>query len=141
MPIDPDSIRSWSGLAFERVCLQHIHQLKQAMGIAAVATKEYAWRSDPKKKRSKEEEGAQIDLLIERGDGVINICEMKWSSGEFTITKEDSLSLENKVEVFQYQTDTKSAVLLTMVTAFGVKHNMYYDTIQSEVTIDQLFVG
>ena len=141
MPIDPDSIRSWSGLAFERVCLQHIHQLKQAMGIAAVATKEYAWRSDPKKKRSKEEEGAQIDLLIERGDGVINICEMKWSSGEFTITKEDSLSLENKVEVFQYQTDTKSAVMLTMVTAFGVKHNMYYDTIQSEVTIDQLFVG
>ena len=66
---------------------------------------------------------------------------MKWSSGEFTITKEDSLSLENKVEVFQYQTDTKSAVMLTMVTAFGVKHNMYYDTIQSEVTIDQLFVG
>lgn len=139
-PIDPDSIRSWSGLAFERVCMQHIPQLKQAMGIAAVATTEYAWRSDPKKKRSKDEDGVQIDLLIERGDGVINICEMKWSSGEFAITKKDEADLGNKVEVFQYQTGTKSAILLTMVTVFGVKHNMYYDTIQSEITLDQLFI-
>lgn len=139
-PIDPDSIRSWSGLAFERVCMQHIPQLKQAMGIAAVATTEYAWRSDPKKKRTEDEDGAQIDLLIERGDGVINICEMKWSSGEFTITKKDNTELMNKVEIFQYQTGTRSAVMLTMVTTFGVKHNMYYDTIQSEVTVEQLFI-
>ena len=139
-PINPDSIRSWSGLAFERVCMQHIPQLKQAMGIAAVATTEYAWRSDPKKKRSEDENGAQIDLLIERGDGVINICEMKWSSGEFTITKKDDRELANKVEVFQYQTGTKKAMMITMVTAFGLKHNMYYDRVQSEVTIDQLFV-
>ena len=110
------------------------------MGIAAVATAEYAWRSDPKKKRTEDEDGAQIDLLIERGDGVINICEMKWSSGEFTITKKDNTELMNKVEVFQYQTGTRSAVMLTMVTTFGVKHNMYYDTIQSEVTVEQLFI-
>ena len=139
-PIDSDSIRIWSGLAFERVCMQHIPQLKQAMGIAAVASTEYAWRSDSKKKRTEDEDGAQIDLLIERGDGVINICEMKWSSGEFTITKKDDAELRNKVEVFQYQTGTKSAIMLTMITAFGVKHNMYYDTIQSEITIDQMFV-
>ena len=122
------------------IIYKHIPQLKQAMGIAAVASTEYAWRSDPKKKHTEDEDGAQIDLLIERGDGVINICEMKWSSGEFTITKKDDTELRNKVEVFQYQTGTKSAIMLTMVTAFGVKHNVYYDTIQSEITIDQLFV-
>ena len=139
-PIDPDSIRSWSGLAFERVCLQHITQLKQAMGISAVATTEYAWRSDPKKKRTDDEKGAQIDLLIERGDGVINICEMKWSANEYSITKTDSEDIGNKAEVFEYQTCTKNAILITMVTTFGVKHNMYYDSIQSEVTVDQLFM-
>lgn len=139
-PIDPDSIRSWSGLAFERVCLQHITQLKQAMGISAVATTEYAWRSDPKKKRTDDEKGAQIDLLIERGDGVINICEMKWSANEYSITKTDSKDIGNKAEVFEYQTGTKNAILITMVTTFGVKHNMYYDSIQSEVTVDQLFM-
>ena len=112
----------------------------RGMGIAAVASTEYAWRSDSKKKRTEDEDGAQIDLLIERGDGVINICEMKWSSGEFTITKKDDAELRNKVEVFQYQTGTKSAIMLTMITTFGVKHNVYYDTIQSEITIDQMFV-
>lgn len=139
-PISSDSIRSWSGLAFERVCMQHIAQLKQAMGISAVATTEYAWRSDSKKKRTEDEDGAQIDLLIERGDGVINICEMKWSSAEYTLTKKDEKDLSNKVEVFEYQTGTKNSIMVTMVTTFGVKHNMYYDSIQSEVTIDQLFI-
>ena len=139
-PIDPNSIRSWSGLAFERVCMQHISQLKQAMGMSAVATTEYAWRSDPKKKRTDDEDGAQIDLLIERGDGVINICEMKWSTNEYTLTKQDEKNLSNKVEVFEYQTGTKCSIIVTMVTTFGVKHNMYYDSIQSEVTIDQLFI-
>lgn len=57
---------------------------------------------------------------------------MKWSSGESTITKKDDAELRNKVEVFQYQTGTKSAIMLTMITAFGVKHNVYYDTIQAE---------
>jgi hypothetical protein len=138
-PIDPDSIRIWSGLAFERVCMQHIPQLKHAMGISAVATTEYSWRSDPKKKRSADEDGAQIDLLIERGDGVINICEIKWSSVEYSLTKEDVKNLANKQETFEYQTKTKSAIMITMVTVFGVRHNMYYDSIQSEITADNLF--
>ena len=110
------------------------------MGISAVATTEYAWRSDPKKKRTDDEKGVQIDLLIERGDGVINICEMKWSANEYTITKSDSTNLGNKAEVFEYQTGTRASILLTMVTTFGVKHNIYYDSIQSEVTVDQLFI-
>lgn len=87
-----------------------------------------------------DEKGAQIDLLIERGDGVINICEMKWSANEYTITKMDDADLRNKVEVFENQTGAKSAIMITMVTAFGVKHNTYYDSIQSEITVDQLFV-
>ncbi len=138
-PMDQDSIRSWSGLAFERVCMQHIPQLKQAMGISGVATTEYSWRSDPKKKRTEDEKGAQIDLLIERGDGVINICEMKWSSNDYNLTKEDDEDLRNKIDVFEYQTGTNSTIMVTMVTTFGVKHNKYYDTIQSEITCDQLF--
>ena len=71
--------RAWSGLAFERVCLQHVGQIKAALGIAGVMTKQCAWRSD-QKNLGPGERGTQIDLLIDRRDDTISICEMKWAS-------------------------------------------------------------
>lgn len=129
---------SWSGFAFERVCLQHIEQIKKAIGIAAVSTAEYAWRYIPPKGET-DVKGAQIDLLIDRDDNVFNMCEIKWSSGEFEIGKEEDKDLRDKTETFIRETKTKKAVHVTMITTYGVKHNMYYDSIQSEVILDQLF--
>lgn len=132
------SIRSWSGFAFERVCLQHIGQIKKAIGIAAVSTTEHMWRFVPEK-GEKDIKGAQIDLLIDRDDNVINVCEMKWASEEFVIQKADDADIKNKVSALERETGTKKAIHVTMVTTYGVKHNMYYDEIQSEVVLDQLF--
>ena len=132
------SIRSWSGFAFERVCLQHIGQIKKAIGIAAVSTTEHMWRFVPEK-GEKDIKGAQIDLLIDRDDNVISVCEMKWASEEFVIQKADDADIKNKVSALERETGTKKAIHVTMVTTYGVKHNMYYDEIQSEVVLDQLF--
>lgn len=132
------SIKSWSGFAFERVCLQHISQIKKAIGIAAVATTEHVWRYVPAD-GEKNDKGAQIDLLIDRDDNIINVCEMKWASDEFVIQKKDDADLRNKVSSLERETGTKKAVHVTMVTTYGVKHNIYYDEIQSEVVLDQLF--
>lgn len=132
------SVKSWSGFAFERVCLQHISKIKKAIGIAAVATTEHTWRYVPEE-GDKDVKGAQIDLLIDRDDNVINVCEMKWASEEFVIQKKDEVDIRNKVGTLERETGTKKAVHVTMVTTYGVKRNMYYDEIQSEVVLDQLF--
>ena len=132
------SVKSWSGFAFERVCLQHIPQIKKAIGIAAVATTEHSWRS-VSERGDKDAKGAQIDLLIDRNDDIIDICEIKWASAEYTIDKQYDRELRNKISTLYEATGTKKAIQIVMITTFGVKHNMYYDTIQSEITLDQLF--
>ena len=129
------SWKSWSGVAFERACLKHIPQLKKALGIAAVQTEESAWRH-----QSKNGKGAQIDLLIDRRDFVINICEMKYAESEFTIDKKYATDLENKRDVFKLETKTKKSLFLTLVTTFGVKTNNYFiNMIQNSLTMDVLF--
>lgn len=132
------SIKSWSGFAFERVCLQHVGQIKKAIGISGVATTEHTWRFVPET-GEKDVQGAQIDLLIDRDDNVINVCEMKWASGEYAIQKKEDADIRNKVSALERETGTRKAVHVTLVTTYGVKHNMYYDGIQSEVVLDQLF--
>jgi uncharacterized protein len=129
------SWKSWSGVAFERVCLKHISQLKKVLGISAVHTEESAWRHLPKKGK-----GAQIDMLIDRKDFVINICEMKYSESEYIIDKGYAGELENKRDVFKQETGTKKSLFLTLVTTFGVKENDYFTKlVQNSVKMDALF--
>jgi len=129
------SWRSWSGVAFERVCLKHLPQLKKELGISGVYTEESAWRA-----RSGSEKGAQIDLLIDRKDHVINLCEMKYAESEFIIDKTYASALENKRNVFKSQTKTKKSIYLTFVTTFGITDNDYARRlIQNSITMDSLF--
>ena len=121
--------RAWSGYAFEQVCLAHLPQIKQRLGIAGVLTNTGAWRS----------KDAQIDLLIERNDKVINICEMKYVQEPYVIDKKQDENLRNKRAAFRYETKTTKAIHLTMITAYGIKRNEYWGNIQSEVTMDDLF--
>ena len=129
-------IRSaWTGLAFERVCFQHIPQIKQAMGIAGVATQCYSWKA----KGDALSSGTQIDMVLDRRDNIINICEMKFSKGEYTITKDYAMALNNKVERFIESTKNKKTILLTMITTNGVVHNEYWNQIQCDITADEFF--
>lgn len=134
--IDNPSRRSWAGYTFEQLCLYHLDQIKRSIGISGVQCSVSAWF--PKAPDSNER-GAQIDLLIDRRDRIINICEMKFSINEFTIDKEYDEKLRNKIEAFRAETGTRKALQLTMVTTYGVKRNMYRNKVQSEVLLDDLF--
>ena len=128
----------WSGMAFEAVCLKHVDQIKKALGIHGIQSEESTWRFVPGK--GKKEKGAQIDLLIDRKDRCINLCEMKFYTGEFSIDKSYAGELEQKLEVFAEKTKTKKTLFLTMITAYGVKDNDYSDRlIQKSLRMDALF--
>jgi len=126
--------RAWSGYAFEQVCLAHLPQIKQKLGISGVLTKTYSWISNDS------ENGAQIDLVIERNDRVINLCEMKYASEEFKIDKKQDENLRNKRATFKEETKTCKALHLTMITTYGIKRNQYRGNIQSEITVNDLFI-
>lgn len=124
---------SWCGYAFEILCLNHIKQIKTALGIAGVETKIASWKSDKIKK------GAQIDLLIDRKDDAINLCEMKYTKREFTITAKYEKELINKIEVFKEESKTSKSVRLTMITSKGLAHNTHSSIVQNELTLSDLF--
>ncbi|GGC15113.1 MULTISPECIES: AAA family ATPase [Dyadobacter] len=132
-----NSWKSWSGNAFESICMKHISQIKKGIGIADVYTEVSVWRHQPKEKTEK---GAQIDLLIDRNDACINICEMKFSEYPFEIGKAYATELESKLTVFQQQTKTRKTLFLTMMTTYGVKNSLNYPgLVQKELTMDVLF--
>ena len=123
----------WSCIAFEKVCLLHLEQIRKKLGISGVLTYAYSWVGKA------ENQGTQIDLVIDRYDNVINLCEVKYTSGEYLIDKKYSESLRNKRMIFQYATKTRKAILTTLITTFGLKRNMYSAEIVSEVVLDDLF--
>ena len=127
---------SWVGLAFERVCFQHIRQIKEALQIGGVLSNVYSLNI---KTANSNGRGAQIDMIIDRNDNTINLCEMKFSNKPFTIDKEYQRNLLNKIESVQEYTNHKKTIILTMITTFGIEHNGYWNIVQKEVTIDNLF--
>lgn len=132
--IDHPAQRAWSGYAFEQVCLEHIPQIKHELGISGVQTETSSWISTSKKN------GAQIDLVIDRRDNVINICEIKFSTSEFTIDKKYDTELRNKITAFKRATNTRKAVFLTLITTFGLAQGKYSGNVQNELRMDMLFL-
>ena len=130
-------VRAWCGLAFERVALQHLEQIKRRLGISGVTTRAFEWKYAPESDEAGG--GAQIDLVIERADRVTNLCEMKCTAEPFEITDAYDLRLRRKREAFVAETGTRNAILLTMVSASGLKPNANRHDIQSVVTLDDLF--
>ena len=126
---------AWAGLAFELLCLLHSRQIKVSLGIGGVISSEYPWHTPA----SDGEPGAQIDLLIDRSDGVINLCEMKYTNGPFKIESSYNAVLQNKKSRFIESTGTRKAVRITLISAEGVVRNSYSDDIPNKVTADDLF--
>jgi len=127
---------AWSGLAFERICMQHINQIKKALGISGIISNVYAWEYRAK---NENEVGAQIDMLIDRDDNVINLCEIKFSQDEYEITSSYDGDLRRKISVFQSKSGTKKGVSLVMITLYGLKKNQWASNIQKQITMNDLF--
>lgn len=124
---------TWNGLAFERLCMAHIGQIKTALGVSRIATEYYSWRS----KHSTE--GAQIDLVIERADRVTNICEIKYSESDYRLDKAEEHAIRNRCADFRDETKSRNAIVTTLITTFGLRANEYSSAVNAVVTLDDLF--
>jgi len=132
------SYKIWSGMAFESTCLKHISQIKSGLGISDKLTMESGWRYVPPK--ASKENGAQVDLLIDRDDHCINICEIKFYAGEFSINKAYAAELQQKIDVFRGKTRTKKTLFLTLISTYGVKDNSHAAAlVKKNLTMDVLF--
>jgi predicted transcriptional regulator len=125
---------NWAGQTFEKLCLLHIENIRAKLGISGILATPFAWNG------SGTDAGAQIDLLIDRTDGIINIVECKFAGEPFVVDKQYSENLRNKTSAFKQTSKTRKALHLTMITTFGVKANKYAGMIQSEVLLDDLFM-
>ena len=128
----------WLGYTFELLVKNHIEQVKRALGIGSVLTRQSGWfiQND----NSSESTGAQIDLIIDRRDHAINLCEVKFVTAEFVISKDYALKMRNKTAAFTESTKTRKSIVPTMITTFGIKQNSYSSLIQQQVVLDDLFV-
>lgn len=128
--------KTWTGYAFETICMKHLPQLKKALSIAGV----YSEASGFVKKGSAEQKGVQIDLVLDRKDHTINLFEMKFYNTLWTITKAEALELKEKIDLFKAATKTQKQVFLTIVSTFGIKQNEYsLDLIDNDIRLDALF--
>ena len=128
---------AWAGVSFEILAMNHIDQVKQRLGISGVATQLYSWRS--KSDAGSAERAAQIDMVIERGDNTINLCEMKFSESEFAINRDYEKILRNKIVRFMEETKTRKSIQLTFISSYGLQRNMYSGIAQNEVVLNDLF--
>ena len=127
---------AWSGYAFENICMMHVQQIKSALGIRGVFTKHSSWKF----KGNDELPGAQIDMIIDRADQIINLCEAKFTKENYALTKNYSEQLRLKKTVFKQSTGTKKATFTTLLTTYPALKNKYYlEEIENEVTMDKLF--
>ena len=128
------SYRTWAGFTFETICMKHVEQVKKALGISGIHSEDASWFSKGKAS------GAQVDLLIDRDDNVITLCEMKFHGGPFSIDKKYARDLAGKIEVFRRKTATSKNIMLTFITTYGLLGNAYStQMVQSEMTMDALF--
>ena len=133
------SVESWQGLTFELLCLMHIRQIRQALNIGGVATEVSAWFDQADKKKAVR--GSQIDLIIERADRIIHLCEMKFSQSEYRITADYEEKLRTRMALFKEKTKNKQTLVHTFVTTFGVANGKHSSLVHSEVTLDGLFIA
>jgi AAA+ ATPase superfamily predicted ATPase len=132
--MDNPEVRAWSGYAFEQICMAHLSQIKHALGIGSVQTQSSVWQG------SDGLNAAQVDLVIDRRDQAINLCEMKFSINRFVIDKAYAESLRQKIGVFKATTATRKSIFLTFITTFGLAQNEYAGSlVQNALTMDALF--
>ena len=130
-------LNTWRGYAFEEICLNHIDEIKEALGVSGVNSKESQWalRGDD------DVDGTQIDLVIERADNVVNLCEMKFYNEEFRVTKEYNKKLSHRLNLLQERIPKRHVVHMTLITTEGLAPNEYMSAFQKVITLEDLFVS
>lgn len=131
------SVEAWQGTSFELVCLLHLQQIKQALGIAGIAANASVWRYVPP--RGSDETGAQIDLVIDRADHNINLCEMKFSTGKYSMTQAYEEKIRSRTQLFMEKTGVTKSLICTFVTTFGVNKGIHSAVVGKELTMADLF--
>lgn len=131
--VGTQKVNTWFGFAFERLCMAHIEQIKHSLGISGIHTEYYSWRS------KEVQPAAQIDLIIDRADGMINLCELKYSSGKYHLTKSEYEKIENRRNAFIIENNIRKGVFLTMITSNGLVDNEYASEINQSLTTDDLY--
>ena len=125
-------IYSWQGYTFELVCLKHVRQIKKKLGISGMATSVSCWRSHSTG------DNTQIDLLIDRADRTINVCEIKFASSPYTIDKAYENRLLMRNAIFTSETKTTKALTITFISVHGLIPNVHSQIVDSEVTGEDL---
>ena len=131
--VNTPEVNSWMGLTYERICMAHIGQIKHALRIDAISTVNYSWRSKTSTP------AAQIDIVIERADKIVNICEVKYSHDEYNLDKEEYDKICKRKNTFIQETGLRHTPWLTMITTEGVAKGKYSEMVQSQVKLDHLF--
>lgn len=128
-------INSWRGFAFEGVCFRHIRQIKQALGILGVSSQQSAWSL----RGNDNKEGTQIDMLIDRKDNVVNMCEMKFYKEDFNVSKSYHDILMHRQNILCEHLPKRKVIHSTLITTYGLEYNEYSGDFQQVVTLEDLF--
>lgn len=132
--------RTWAGYAFEVLCLKHLPNIKEALGISGILTSTSGWVY--KSPKDSEERGTQIDLLIDRADNCINLCEIKYCTDEFVIDKACDKELREKKNIFLAKTKTKKSIFVTLISPYGLKKNVeHFEAADATLTLEDLFTA
>ena len=127
--LDSSRLANWRGLAFERLCLQHVREIVQALGISGLQVTAHAWRGL----------GAQIDLLLNRSDRTVDICEIKCTDAPYEIDKVEYEKLLNRKQALQAALPVRTRTRLVLISFSGLRPNKYRNAIQAELALDDLF--
>lgn len=134
------AFRAWAGYAFEGICLKHAEEIQKALGIDGMANEVGTWRYVPRK-GARDQTSAQVDLLFDRPDGIINLCELKYAADEFVLTKAYAKELVTKADVFRTRMQTKKQVVITLVTTHGLKPGLWNDEVIDSVVTAENLIG
>lgn len=134
--LNTPSYNTWCGFAFEKVCLMHTRQIKSALGISGIMADVYSWHI----KKTEDHPGVQIDLLIDRADNMVNICEMKYAPNIYTLTKSEADKIRTRLRVCSLYLSPKKGLQLVMITSNGLKGREHLANIDRELTADDLFL-
>lgn len=129
------SVNTWRGLAFEQVCFNHVAQIKAALGILGVSSTQ----SQVIIKGNDETQGTQIDLVINRKDNVVNLCEMKFYNEPFTVNKDYHFKLMHRQNLIAGMLPKRSTVHQVLISTFGITRNEYSSDFQAVLQLDDLF--
>ncbi len=125
----------WCGVAFERVCLLHTKQIKSALGISGIMANIFSWHIA----KTEDHPGVQIDLLIDRADNVVSICEMKYAPNGYTMTASEASKINTRMRVYSLHMPPKKGLQFVMITSNGMTNKGNKMNIHVELTADCLF--